>query len=252
MISKFANYLKYNYFWDGDGIENVTSRLWKFSYFCSRHTVGVGGDDIMFHILVDLCLLCYLTAVTTPGQVPQDAEQVKVAVPAHPTRSPALHSTVSRPQSRSKPTPDSRSSTPDQDEWFYPGSGDEVTGSQDSQIMHTQPPFKYSHWLPMSTILQIFLLSLYTRANYRAVRITLCWWSWGQWYTGSFPGSGYSDALRHLSHSEILGDTRSMDVKTPFFRISRQDHNKLLYESYKRFSMQAMVLLTQDMGESEL
>ena len=35
--SKIANYLKYNYFWDGDGIENVTSRLWKFSYFCSRH-----------------------------------------------------------------------------------------------------------------------------------------------------------------------------------------------------------------------
>ena len=37
IISKIANYLKYNYFWDGDGIENVTSRLWKFSYFCSRH-----------------------------------------------------------------------------------------------------------------------------------------------------------------------------------------------------------------------
>ena len=52
MISKIANYLKYNYFWDGDGIENVTSQLWKFSYFCSRHTVGVAGVDIMFHILV--------------------------------------------------------------------------------------------------------------------------------------------------------------------------------------------------------
>ena len=52
IISKIANYLKYNYFWDGDGIENVSSRLWKFSYFCSRHTVGVAGDDIMFHILV--------------------------------------------------------------------------------------------------------------------------------------------------------------------------------------------------------
>ena len=52
IICKIANYLKYNYFWDGDGIENVTSRLWKFSYFCSRHTVGVAGGDIMFHILV--------------------------------------------------------------------------------------------------------------------------------------------------------------------------------------------------------
>ena len=27
-------------------------RLWKFSDFCSRHTVGGLGDDIMFHILV--------------------------------------------------------------------------------------------------------------------------------------------------------------------------------------------------------
>ena len=56
IISKIANYLKYNYVWDGDGIENVTSRLWKFSYFCSRHTVGVAGDDIMFHILVRSCV----------------------------------------------------------------------------------------------------------------------------------------------------------------------------------------------------
>ena len=46
------NYLKYNYFLDCDGIDNVTLRLWKFSDFCSRHTVGVAGDDIMFHILV--------------------------------------------------------------------------------------------------------------------------------------------------------------------------------------------------------
>ena len=53
MISKIANYIKYNYFWDGDGIENVTLRLWKLSYFCTRHTVGVTGDDILFHILVD-------------------------------------------------------------------------------------------------------------------------------------------------------------------------------------------------------
>ena len=51
-MSNIANYLKYNYFWDGDSIDNVTLRLWKLSDFCSRHTVGVGGDDIMFHILV--------------------------------------------------------------------------------------------------------------------------------------------------------------------------------------------------------
>ena len=52
LISNIANFLKYNYFWDCDGIDNVTLRLWKFSDFCSRHTVGVAGDDIMFHILV--------------------------------------------------------------------------------------------------------------------------------------------------------------------------------------------------------
>ena len=55
LISNIANYLKYtkyNYFWDCDGIDNVTLRLWKFSDFCSRHIVGVAGDDIMFHILV--------------------------------------------------------------------------------------------------------------------------------------------------------------------------------------------------------
>ena len=39
-------------FLDCDGIDNVTLRLWKFSDFCSRHIVGVAGDDIMFHILV--------------------------------------------------------------------------------------------------------------------------------------------------------------------------------------------------------
>ena len=55
LISNIANYLKYNYFWDCDGIENVTLRLWKFSDFCSRHIVGVAGDDIMFHILVSRC-----------------------------------------------------------------------------------------------------------------------------------------------------------------------------------------------------
>ena len=52
LISNIANYLKYNYFWDCDGINNVTLWLWKFSDFCWRHIVGVAGDDIMFHILV--------------------------------------------------------------------------------------------------------------------------------------------------------------------------------------------------------
>ena len=52
LISNIANYLKYNYFWDCDGIDNVTLRLWKFSDFYSRHIAGVAGDDIMFHILV--------------------------------------------------------------------------------------------------------------------------------------------------------------------------------------------------------
>ena len=52
--SNIANHLKYNDFWDGDGIDNVTLRLYIFSDFCSRHTVGVAGDDIMFHILVML------------------------------------------------------------------------------------------------------------------------------------------------------------------------------------------------------
>ena len=51
-ISNIANYLKYNnyYFWDRDGIDNVTLRLWKFSDFCSTHAVVVAGNDIMFHI----------------------------------------------------------------------------------------------------------------------------------------------------------------------------------------------------------
>ena len=52
LISNIANYLKYNYFWDCDGIDNVTLRPWIFSDFCSRHIAGVAGDDIMFHILV--------------------------------------------------------------------------------------------------------------------------------------------------------------------------------------------------------
>ena len=37
LISNIANYLKCNYFWDCDGILNVTLCLWKFSDFCSRH-----------------------------------------------------------------------------------------------------------------------------------------------------------------------------------------------------------------------
>ena len=69
LISNIANYLKYTYFWDCDGIDNVTLRLWKFSGFCSRHIVGVAGDDIMFHILVwylpsgdsDCALTLYVT-----------------------------------------------------------------------------------------------------------------------------------------------------------------------------------------------
>ena len=51
ILSNIANYVKYNYFWDVDGIDNVTLR--KFSDFCSRHIVGVAGDGIMYHILVD-------------------------------------------------------------------------------------------------------------------------------------------------------------------------------------------------------
>ena len=51
MISNIANYVKYNYSWDGDGINNVMLQLWKFSDFFSRHTVGVADDDIMYHIL---------------------------------------------------------------------------------------------------------------------------------------------------------------------------------------------------------
>ena len=54
--SNITNYLKYNYFWHCDGIDNVTLRLWKFSDLCSRHIVGVAGDDIMFHILVTDCM----------------------------------------------------------------------------------------------------------------------------------------------------------------------------------------------------
>ena len=49
--SNMASYLKYNYFLDGDCIDNVTLRLWKFSDFCYRHTIDIAGGNIMFHIL---------------------------------------------------------------------------------------------------------------------------------------------------------------------------------------------------------
>ena len=52
MITK-AKYVKYNSFCDDDGINDVTLWLWKFSDFSWRHTVGITGDDIMYHILVD-------------------------------------------------------------------------------------------------------------------------------------------------------------------------------------------------------
>ena len=51
-ILDIANYVKYSYFLAGDSIDNVMLQLSKFSDFCSRHTVGIMGDDIMFHILV--------------------------------------------------------------------------------------------------------------------------------------------------------------------------------------------------------
>ena len=45
---------------DCDGIDNVTLRLWKFSDYCSGHTVGIAGDDIMFNILVRACSCIYV------------------------------------------------------------------------------------------------------------------------------------------------------------------------------------------------
>ena len=79
IISKIANYLKYNYFWDGDGIENVTSWLWKFSYFCSRHTCRRRGwwyhiphssytrvsEVIMFSPCVFVCLFFCVSMFVT-------------------------------------------------------------------------------------------------------------------------------------------------------------------------------------------
>ena len=57
MISNIANYLKYNYFWDGVGINNVPSN------FCSRHTVGVAGDNFMFHIVVIIVVVIVVVIV---------------------------------------------------------------------------------------------------------------------------------------------------------------------------------------------
>ena len=48
------------FFLDGGGIDNVTLRFWRVSDFCSRHTVGVASDDIMFHILVFVVIVLYL------------------------------------------------------------------------------------------------------------------------------------------------------------------------------------------------
>ena len=48
-----------------DGIDNVTLRLRKFSDFCSRPTIGVAGDDIMFHILVVNTVVSRTIVLTT-------------------------------------------------------------------------------------------------------------------------------------------------------------------------------------------
>ena len=77
MISSITNYLKYNYFLDGDGIDNITLRLWKLSDFYSRHTVGVAGDDIMFHILVH----------TVFETLPVSAKSLPILVIWHPPQS---------------------------------------------------------------------------------------------------------------------------------------------------------------------
>ena len=52
MITNITNYIKYTYFCDDDGIDDVTMRLWKLSDFNSRHTVVIADNDIMYHILV--------------------------------------------------------------------------------------------------------------------------------------------------------------------------------------------------------
>ena len=52
MIISIANYVKYNYFCDGDGIHYVMLRLWMFSDFSL--SVSIAGDVIMYHSLVFL------------------------------------------------------------------------------------------------------------------------------------------------------------------------------------------------------
>ena len=88
MISSITNYLKYNYFLDGDGIDNITLRLWKLSDFYTRHTVGVAGDDIMFHILVHTVFetlpvsaksLPILVIWHPPWAISQDISKIMVA-----------------------------------------------------------------------------------------------------------------------------------------------------------------------------
>ena len=72
IIISSANYVNYNYFCD-DGIAKVTLRLWEFSDFSSRHTVGITDDVIMYHILVDICFqtsnisfpICHLEHIIT-------------------------------------------------------------------------------------------------------------------------------------------------------------------------------------------
>ena len=39
MISKIANYLKYNYFWDGDGIEKMSRRDFENSHISAQDTL---------------------------------------------------------------------------------------------------------------------------------------------------------------------------------------------------------------------
>ena len=39
-------------FWYDEGIDDFALLLWEFSDICSRHTVGIAGDDIIYHILV--------------------------------------------------------------------------------------------------------------------------------------------------------------------------------------------------------
>ena len=69
IIGNVANYLKHCYFLDGDGIDYVTLPLWNFSDFSSRHTVGVAGDDVPFHILVGMSIQSILSVPHTRRQM---------------------------------------------------------------------------------------------------------------------------------------------------------------------------------------